>query len=284
MKTEEFRFHTYGSQIYGCFTQPEKVKGVVVLVHGFGEHSGRYSNNIIPVLLSLGLAVIRYDNVGHGKSSGKRGHCPSYLVLLDILEHVIIKAQDAFSRVPFFLYGHSMGGNLVLNYVLRRKMNIRGVIATSPYLRLAFQPPAWKMVLGKLMLGLIPSITLPSGLDANGISRISEEVEKYNKDPLIHDKVSPMYSFPIMDAGEWAIANASQLTVDTLLMHGTADQIIDFKATQEFHQNSNKTTLKLFEGGFHELHNDLCSDEMLRELSKWFSTIISNPQLLTDNE
>lgn len=276
MKTEEFRFYTYGSEIYGFSTQPEMVKGVVLLVHGFGEHSGRYTQHIIPMLNNLGLAVFIYDNIGHGKSEGKRGHCPSYKALLDILELVISKAKETFPAVPLYLYGHSMGGNLVLNYALRRKMDLTGVVATSPYLRLAFQPPKWKMILGKLMLLLMPSITLPSGLDPNGISRIPEEVEKYKKDPLVHDKVSPMFSFPIMAAGEWAIANAAQLTVDTLLLHGTADPIIDHTATQEFHQNSSKTTLKLFDGGFHELHNDLCSDEMLTAISSWFKTIIKN--------
>lgn len=269
METTKFNFHSHSCDVYGFHTHPENVKGVIVLVHGFGEHSGRYKNNVIPMLVSSGLAVVSYDNVGHGKSSGKRGHCPSYDALLDILAGVIEKAKGYYPNIPIFLYGHSMGGNLVLNYTLRKDHEISGVIATSPYLRLAFQPPKWKMYLGKFLLQIMPSITLPSGLDPNGISRIPEEVEKYKNDPLVHDKVSPMFSFPVMDAGEWAIENASKLTVDTLLTHGTADQIIDYKATQAFHQNSTKTTLKLYEGGFHELHYDLCSDEMLTAVTSW---------------
>lgn len=269
METTDFRFQKDGCEIYGFHTQPENVTRVMVLVHGFGEHSGRYKNNVIPMLMASGFAVATYDNVGHGKSSGKRGHCQSYTALLDILSAVIEKAQVFYPNTPLYLYGHSMGGNLVLNYALRRAPKVTGIVATSPYLRLAFQPPKWKMLLGKFMLKIMPSITLPSGLDPHGISRILAEVEKYKKDPLVHDKVSPMFSFPIMDAGEWAIENASKLAIDTLLMHGTADQIIDHTATQEFHQNSNKTTLKLFEDGFHELHYDLCSDEMLTDITSW---------------
>lgn len=269
METTEFKFHLHGCEVFEFHTKPQNIKGVVVLVHGFGEHSGRYKSHVIPVLVSSGLAVVTYDNVGHGKSSGKRGHCPSYIALLDILGGVVEKVEEVYPDMPLFLYGHSMGGNLVLNYALRRDAKIAGIVATSPYLRLAFQPPKWKMYLGKFMLKIMPSITLPSGLDPNGISRIPEEVEKYKNDPLVHDKVSPMFSFPIMDAGEWAIENASKLTIDTLLTHGTADQIIDHKATQEFHQNSTKTTLKLYEGGFHELHYDLCSDEMLTAIISW---------------
>ena len=269
METTEFKFHLHGCEVFGFHTKPQEIKGVVVLVHGFGEHSGRYKPNVIPSLVSSSLAVVTFDNVGHGKSTGKRGHCPSFEALLDILNEAIEKAVEVYPNLPIFLYGHSMGGNLVLNYAMRRKTKVRGIVATSPYLRLAFQPPKWKMFLGKFMLKIMPSITLPSGLDPKGISRIPEEVEKYKNDPLVHDQVSPMFSFPIMDAGEWAIEYTSKLSIETLLTHGTADQIIDHKATQEFHQNSNNTTLKLYEGGFHELHYDLCSDEMLTAITSW---------------
>lgn len=270
MRKEKFTFKAYHTQITGQYVVPETIKGVVVLVHGFGEHSGRYSKSVVPMLTELKLAVVQYDNIGHGKSGGKRGHCPSYEALLNILDEIVVKAKARYSDLPLFLYGHSMGGNLVLNYVLRRDINLNGVVATSPYLRLAFQPPQWKMVLGKLMLNLYPSLTLPSGLDPNGISRIPEEVTRYESDNLVHDKISPMYSFPIMDAGEWAIASAGKLNIDTLLLHGKADSIIDFHGTQEFHQNATTTALKLFNGGFHELHHDLCSIDMLDTIRQWF--------------
>lgn len=269
MKTTIFDFEAFNANIFGQVLQSTNPKGVVILVHGFGEHSGRYLSHVIPMLIETELAVVTYDNIGHGKSGGKRGHCPSYEALLDILEGVITHAVEQFPDFPMFLYGHSMGGNLVLNYALRRKNHIRGIVATSPYLRLAFQPPKWKMVFGKLLLNLWPSLTMPSGLDPEGISRIPEEVNQYKADPLVHDQVSPMFSFPIMKAGEWSIAHSDRLGVNTLLLHGTEDPIIDYRGTQHFHENSNKTTLNLFEGGYHELHHDLCKDEMLQTVQNW---------------
>ena len=269
MQIQEFNIESNNIEIYVGYIQPKEVKGVLVLVHGFGEHSGRYMENVIPMLLGTGLAVVVYDNFGHGKSGGKQGHCPSYEALLQLLDEVIEKAGSLFPQVPQFLYGHSMGGNLVLNYALRNTTNLKGIIASSPYLRLAFQPPKWKMVLGKAMLNVWPSITLPAGLDPNGISRIPEEVEKYKSVPLILDKVSPMFSFPIIDSGEWAIINATSLNIETLLVHGTADPIIDFKGTMEFHKNSNTTTLKLFEGGYHELLHDICKVALLNVIQNW---------------
>ncbi|WP_411030549.1 alpha/beta hydrolase [Spongiimicrobium sp. 3-5] len=269
MKNKAFKIQFEGKQIFGKFIQPQVIKGVVLLVHGFGEHSGRYDNNIVPMLLQSSLAVVSYDNIGHGKSDGKRGHCPSYEALLDILDILIVKTETIFPDTTLFLYGHSMGGNLVLNHALRRTANYKGIVATSPYLRLAFKPPLWKMVLGKAMLKLMPSFTLPSGLDPTTISRIPEETESYKTDPLVHDKVSPMFSFPIMDAGEWAIANAHNLQTKTLLLHGTGDRLIDHRATVSFHKKASTTTLQLFEGGYHELHNDLCKEAMMKTVESW---------------
>ncbi|MGI9552525.1 MAG: lysophospholipase [Aurantibacter sp.] len=268
--TKEFFLNRYGSRIHGCYFEPNVPKGVVILVHGLGEHSGRYFERVVPMLVDCGLAVVAYDNIGHGLSSGKRGHCPGYVALLDILGEVIHQAESFFQEQPLFLYGHSMGGNLVLNYALRRNHQIKGIIATSPYLRLAFEPPKWKMGFGRMLLHVYPSLTMGSGLDPNGISRIPKEVEKYGSDPLVHDKVSPMFSFPIMDAGQWAIEHASDLTVDALLLHGSGDPIIDYRGTEEFHRNSRNTELQLFEGAYHELHYDLCAKEMLQTIQNWF--------------
>lgn len=270
MELRNITIESHGISIHAGFVTPKLVKGVVVLVHGFGEHSGRYLNGVLPAMVEAGCAVVFYDNFGHGRSGGKRGHCPSYEALLELLDVIIDHAKSKFGNQPLFLYGHSMGGNLVLNYALRNKTEIKGIIASSPYLRLGFQPPKWKMVLGKVMLKFWSSITLPAGLDPNGISRIPEEVARYKTDPLVHDKVSPMYSFPIMDAGKWAIANAAALKINTLLLHGTGDPIIDYEGTKEFHENSSgRTSLRLLDGGYHELHNDLCHKEVLQAIQSW---------------
>ncbi|MDV7139027.1 alpha/beta hydrolase [Maribacter sp. TH_r10] len=270
MDVHYFNTESYGIPIHAGTVSPKTIKGVVVLVHGFGEHSGRYLSGVVPMLTDLGLAVLFYDNFGHGKSGGKRGHCPSYEALLGLLGEMLDKSTELFPNVPKFLYGHSMGGNLVLNYALRNESTLKGIVASSPYLRLAFTPPKWKLVLGKVLLKIWPSITMPSGLDADGISRKPEEVEKYKADPLVHDKVSPMFSFPIIDAGEWAINNASNLKIPTLLIHGTADPIIDVRGSEEFYKNNpGYTTLELFEEGFHELHHDLCSKQVFNSIQSW---------------
>lgn len=270
MLHQEFDFKIHKTTFFGQYFQPETTNGIVILVHGMGEHSTRYVDFVIPKLNAHNLAVITYDQFGHGKTKGKRGHNPGYNYLLDTIDFIAKKAINIFGNKPLFLYGHSMGGNVVLNYAIKRKHILKGVIATSPLLGLAFQPPKWKLTAGRLLGKIIPSITLPSELDTTAISRDTTEVEKYINDPLIHDKISPNYSIAVFDAGDWAIEHASQLTAPTLVVHGTGDKITDYKASEQFVKNSHqKAEIKLFEGGYHELHNDFEKELLVSTLIQW---------------
>jgi len=272
MTHDTYNINIHNTKLFGQYWRPETAKGVIILVHGMGEHSSRYADSVVPELIENSFAVVTYDNFGHGRSEGKRGHCPSYDSLMDSVEEAIAKANSLFPNLPKYLYGHSMGGNLVINYVLRKQHELKGVIATSPFLRLAFQPPKWKMALGKAMLNIWPSITLPSELEVEAISRDANEVKRYEEDLMVHDKVSPMFTFPIMEAGEWAIEHADSLEIPMLLLHGTGDRIIDNKGSVEFDKRAEKAELKLFSGGYHELHHDLCKDEFMQSVLDWLKT------------
>ena len=165
-----------------------------------------------------------------------------------------------------------MGGNTVINYALKKKHDLKGIIATSPFLKLAFEPPKIKLAVGKLLQKIAPSITMGNELDANDISREKIEVDKYINDPLVHAKISPNFSLTFIDSGKWAIENASKLETPIFLLHGTGDKIIDYRGTQEFANNSDKATLKLYENGYHELQNDLCKEEMLEDVVNWLNS------------
>lgn len=271
MTHNTFTFNYHKTEFFGQYWQPETIKAVVVIVHGMGEHSGRYEH-VAKKLTENGFGVIAFDHFGHGKTKGKRGHNPGYDFVLESITKLIGEAKNTFGDKPIFLYGHSMGGNAVINYSLRKNHHLKGVIATSPFLRLAFQPPAWKLSLGKVMQKIAPSITLGNELDPNDISRDAIEVKKYVDDPLVHDKISPNFSLSFIDAGEWAIQNASSLKIPMLLLHGTGDKIIDYKGTETFANNSTKASLKLYKEGYHELQNDLCKEEMLQDVVNWLNS------------
>ncbi|OSY86970.1 alpha/beta hydrolase [Tenacibaculum holothuriorum] len=277
MNQQNFTFHQYKTDFYGQYWQPEnlaQVKAVIVLVHGMGEHLGRYQH-VAEELVKNNYTVVAYDQFGHGKTTGKKGHNPSFEALLESVDKAINKAKELHPKLPVFLYGHSMGGNVVINYTLRKEHDLKGVIATSPFLQLAFQPPAWKLTAGKILQKITPSVTLPSELETSHISRIPEEVTAYENDPLVHDKISPNYGITIINTGKWAIENATKLKTPMLLLHGTDDKIIDYKGTEAFHKNSTSSELKLYPEGYHELHNDFCKDEMLNDIITWLNSKVS---------
>ncbi|MBC2840436.1 alpha/beta fold hydrolase [Robiginitalea sp. SC105] len=270
---KEFKAEWAGVQVYGFHAAPDSPGGCIVLVHGFGEHSGRYESSVVPQILQAGWAVLAFDLVGHGRSGGRRGHCAGYLQLLEQVQAACRRARETFPGKALVVYGHSMGGNLVLNLVLRGMESPAGIVASSPYLRLAFKPPAWKWQLGKFFLKVAPGITLPSGLDPSGISSLAEEVRAYQEDPLVHDRVSPNYSFPVIEAGAWALEHANALEVPLLIAHGSDDPIIDPEGSQLMHQRVPDSRLLMLPGNFHELHHDRGREELFRTLTDWLAAL-----------
>jgi alpha-beta hydrolase superfamily lysophospholipase len=271
MKTKDFNWKALDDlEIYGKYWCPESnIKAVICLVHGMGEHINRY-NEFAAAIVKEGYAVIGFDQRGHGKSKGQRGHTPSYEHLLHTVDDLLNKAEEFFPEIPKILMGHSMGGNVVLNYALNREPKIVGVIASSPLLRLAFDPPAWKTVLGNLVKNIFPSLPQFSGLDSKAISRIPEEVAKYNNDKLVHDSITPGMYFGFMEKGEYALAHAAEFPLPLLIYHGTKDQLTSHIASKEFAEKlGTKATLQLFEGGYHETHHDHDKDKAIALICQW---------------
>ena len=270
MNRTGFQVSVAGQKLHGWVYPVQNPVASVIVVHGMGEYGRRYERSVIPRLLDNAIGVISYDQFGHGQNSGKKGHHPGYEYLLDSIDLMIELAEQHFSESPKFLYGHSMGGNVALNYALSRPGKLSGLVVTSPFLRLAFEPPAWKMAAGKLLYRIWPSVTMSNEVDPESLSRIEEEVEAYRRDLLVHDRVSPAYSIEIMKKGEWAIRNAGNLKVPLLLIHGSADQLTDFKASRDFAENAGEQAeFVLIDGGFHELHHDLDRNAVLEKAVNW---------------
>jgi alpha-beta hydrolase superfamily lysophospholipase len=252
-------------------------KAVVCLVHGLGEHSGRYAH-VGAALTEAGYALLAFDLRGHGRSGGTRGHTPAYDLLLDDVGHLLQEASARHPAVPRFLYGHSLGGNLALNYALRGceqadaepSPSLRGVVAAAPWLRLAFSPPGWKVALGQVMNRLWPAFLQPNGLDLQALSRDPAVISAYTGDPLVHDRVSARMGTTVMENGEWALAHAAECCLPLLLMYGSADRIISVRAGQEFSGRANgNCALKLWDGLYHEIHNEPEQRDVLDYMIRW---------------
>ena len=125
-------------------------------------------------VITNGLAFCGMDMRGHGRTDGKRGCIPSYELIMEDVQLFIEWLKKQYSGLPIIIYGHSMGGNFTLNYVLRKKPEIQAVIATSPWLELAFEPPRWKALIGNIFNKLLPSVTMSNGIKAGTLSRDTE--------------------------------------------------------------------------------------------------------------
>jgi len=271
MKHEEFFLTTTDNpELFGQYwSAGENPVGVICLVHGFGEHSSRYTH-WAEKFVKKNFALVTFDLRGHGKSPGKRGDIPSYETFLDDIACLLEKAVNLFPGIPVYLYGHSMGGGLVLNYAIRRKPEIRGVISTSPWLRLKKEQPRIFITFSRFLRSLAPGLTISSGLDANGISRDTDVVKKYMEDPLVHNKISMRLFLAIHDAGLSAIKDAGKLTVPVLIMQGSDDLIVDPEASREFSEGVvHDVTFKLWDGLYHETHNEPEKDEVFSFLVQW---------------
>ncbi len=271
-----------GIQFYFQGWQPETApKAVVCLVHGLGEHTGRYAH-VAAALNAAGYASFGFDLRGHGKSGGPRGHTPTYDTLMDDIGRLLDEAAARYPGLPRFLYGHSLGGNLVLNYALRRlgtlsaaerSRRVSGVISTSPGLRVTTPPPTLQVLLAKIMNQLNPSMQMANGLALDGLARDPEVIRAYTGDPLVHNKISVRLALGMLEAGEWALAHAAEFPLPLLLVHGTKDILTSAPASQEFAAKApaGRCTLKLWEGFYHETHNEPEKAEVLAYMIDWLN-------------
>ncbi len=265
-----------GLDIFGQKWESEDkpAKAVICLVHGFGEHSSRYEH-VAQFFTDNNYAVIAYDHRGHGRSGGKRGHFVSYDEFMNDVENLVKQADSNFPNLPKIVYGHSMGGNVVANYAIKRNPKVAGIILSSPFFNTAFQPPSIKLAAGRLMRNWIPTFSLPSGLDVNAISRDKEVVKKYSADPMVFDSISSKMGIELIEFGQEAVQNAAKLTLPTLLFHGTADQLTSFDESKKFASNAGKNvTFIEYKGLFHECHNEPEKAEVLQNMLKWCNNLI----------
>ena len=251
--------------------EPEtSARATVCLVHGMGEHSGRYLH-VANAFTDAGLSLHAFDLRGHGLSQGPRGHTPSLEQWLDDIDLLLSRAP---LELPKFIYGHSLGGLLVLSYGLDRSPGLAGVISTGPALRISAEVPPLKALLGKMMASILPTFSQPSGLIAADLSRDETVVQAYVDDPLVHDRVSSRLFVTMMGAGEASLERATDFQLPVLLIHAEADRLTDHTATEEFYAavGSSDKTLRIWPGLFHEVHNEPEKTQVLEEMIEWISS------------
>ena len=256
--------------LFARIESPRQPRACIVIAHGFGEHSGRYEK-LAQRFADMNLTVVRYDMRGHGRSRGQRGHASSYELYLNDLGNAIELAREHRPTLPTFIFGHSMGGGVVLNYAMRRGHGLSGVISSGPWLRLAFSPPPWKVWLAHKMARLLPSLSMPTSLDINKLSHDPEVAKSVEADRLTNSVISAAAFVAIVAAGEYALAHAATLKTPLLLMHGTDDAVTDHRASEMFFAaaGSADKSFKPWPGMYHETLNEIDSAPVYQSIVDW---------------
>lgn len=247
---------------------------IVGIVHGIGEHSGRY-DHVARRFNRAGCLVLSYDQRGHGLTAGRRGHVNQYDLLLDDIERLVEEMVVRGVGKPLVLYGQSLGGSLVLNYAMRRQPRVNGLIVTSPLLLTTKPPPRWKLAAARAMVRVLPWFTLGHGIRRDALSRDPDSNQQRNQDTLMHDRVSAMLGLSMLAGGRWALDNATKLNVPTLLMHGNSDSVTSAEASVTFADRAGTVcTLKLWKNMLHELQWETDRDQVFDYALDWIQRTI----------
>jgi alpha-beta hydrolase superfamily lysophospholipase len=259
-----------GQSIFVCeWSKPENPTANILLVHGLGEHCGRY-DHVAQFMINQGYTFTSFDLIGHGKTPGLRGHIPSFDIITKDINQLLHQIEQKYPGLPTFIYGHSLGGLLALYHGITQRSNLRGIIATSPGLEPSIPVPAYKVMLAKIMNKLMPAFTLENGLDLDGLSRDKQVVTMYKNDPLVHKMVSASLGMDILTRGAWISARVQEFCVPILILHGTQDRIAKYAASEKLASlRPDLITFKSWEGFYHETHNEPEQNQVLSYISEW---------------
>jgi len=246
---------------------------VIVLVHGIGEHVGRY-NEMAQYFNQHNYDVIGIDHYGHGRSPGKKGASKGFEFAFNYLGAFIDYVQNSYNK-PIILYGHSMGGGIVTGFILKRNSPIEAAIISSPAL-LTYKKIGYFQQKALAVLNyIIPHIRIEQGLDLQKSSHDPKSISAFESDPLNHSKMSIRLIYTMIKNGFWCLKYPQRLRVPTYLFHGDADEFTSVQGSRLFASkaSSNLLTYREWPGGYHELHNEPNKNEVFDAILAWLASL-----------
>jgi alpha-beta hydrolase superfamily lysophospholipase len=244
-------------------------KANLILVHGAGEHVGRY-DHWAKLFNNQLINVYGVDHYGHGNSPGARGHLTNYDLYLNEIKELKKMIDNQADGIPLLLYGHSLGGNIVLTYILEQEKSVDYVIVSAPWIRLKLVPPSWKISLMKWLSGILPALSQSNELDPNWLSRDRLVVERYINDPLVHNKITLSAANILFQRAEILDTCSKQISDKVLIIHGLDDKITDAAASEAFAARTGNDYHGL-KGLYHELHNEPEQIEIFNYICNWLN-------------
>ncbi len=248
-------------------------RAALVVVHGLGEHSGRY-DEFGTRMAAFGFSTYAMDLRGHGLSEGRRGHTPNFDALLQDLERFRREVEGlADAKAPLFLLGHSMGGLIALRYQEEYNTSFKGAIIVSPWVATAMTVPRWKTTLASAISKALPALPLGNAIDAGLLSHDPDVVAAYNADPLVHDRITPRLFTEASHSMGLVFQRADRFDDPLLFLLAGDDRIVDTRRTQQLARAipSGEVTIKVYPGMFHEVLNERDRMLVFRDIRNWIA-------------
>lgn len=246
-------------------------KGLIILVHGLGEHVRRYDEQM-NYFNQHGFVVLSADLVGHGRTEGRRGLWSSMEENYNIIDLMFKKASTSFPGLPVYLYGHSMGGNIAARYSCLKRPSINGLILTGPAIKTPKDLPRFLVNVVMNAPAWIKKIVLSNGLDLKSLCTDEAIVKKYTSDPLVHDRISVGAGATIFDNAYELLSQEWQAPFPVLLMHGGKDRITLPSGTEALKQKwKGQIELKIWPEMLHEIHNEKSKKEVWDYILGWIN-------------
>jgi alpha-beta hydrolase superfamily lysophospholipase len=246
-----------------------RLRGVVILVHGLGEHAGRY-DHVARQLNEWGFAVRGYDQCGHGESGGAPGSLPTDTRLLDDLADIVDSTRARMDKdTPLIVLGHSMGGLVAARFVSLGMRKVDALVLSSPALDPGLS--GFQKLLLAILPRFLPNLRVGNGLNADYISHDPAVVAAYRADRLVHDRISGRLARFIATAGPATVALAPQWKVPTLLMYAGDDRLVRPQGSRDFQAAAPAAVVstKCFDGLYHEIFNELDATPVFAALRQW---------------
>jgi len=243
---------------------------IALIVHGLGEHGGRYGN-VADAMTRAGIEAHSYDHRGHGGSGGRRNHIERWEQLHDDLQERIEGLREAKPGLPLVLYGHSMGGLIVAGYVVAAKDRPLPDLLVLSAPALDDGLPRWKHTLARVLTDVVPKVPIANALPSDGLSRDPAVQAKVDADPLASNTSTVRFgaeAFAEQDRVKAVLAGLDAMPVPTYVFHGAADPIVPVRASEVFGRLSN-TTRHVHDGLRHECHHEPEHAHVLDEVVTW---------------
>lgn len=277
--SEEYQVITtaHGIKVYYRQILPVDPKAIVIVSHGYAEHSGFYIQ-LMEFLASYGYGVYALDHRGHGRSEEERGHLENFDSFLEDLDAVVRHVQGMHGNRPLFMFGHSMGALIAFSYGILHPEKLRGQVLTGPAVG---RPAGTQWIPGwvfKLLKKTMKRYKVYPALSQRGTRNM--EIRKYSgEDPLVLPYATVGFFYEFIYRGiSFAQENAAQYRLPCFFLHGTADRIIPYSSSPEIFKKiaSQDKSLKLYEGLYHELIQEPEREEVLQDILSWLEARVTN--------